>query len=838
MISTAKLKSGSSGACIGYMLGDKLKKDQRVRVVAYEGFALSRLKIAEIESIPSTAAEKTAHKKAVWQIANNLSKVFDARTALADYRVNNPLEDYVVSFVNEERERLRRPPTMEERKQYGLPKLKEGEADERPLERIILEEFLAKIGVHGEIEKRLRRKGKDGKKYTVKQNIQREAMFLAVAHDGTAHPHLHVLTARPDANGVVNDTRNERRRILSTINKLSKKYNLSMKLEGYEVDQEKTNEGYAAKIQARDNALWALETATDHEEFERILCEGMTGVIPSWKVHSETGKEYGILFTKIDRHGKEHTWSGSQLDRALSYGKVEAALARNLAARKEQEKAARAIEERRLAAEKIAREPETFVIHSGSDATLFSNRPYPLPNNIKLLHEAARTILAYRTWGAKINSNTPNEFVDNAVYGQRFGTVSFDIEKARFVGKDRSDGMLENPDEVIHFFSHDGQALDLFTPGFWTEWHRQLGNVREELARKEAYAAEVKRKENEERNDMIAGYNSIVPPIWDNLKALRSSSYQLYKEAKDAGLTLSAETDEKYRERTGAWNEYDELRRQANNTKVAKEIIKFLGGALACLNPIVGFTAAFLAAIVLDIKQTSIRSRQKQLLDRVDSVRRDLTTLKQKKAALNIVKQERLQQYLDAKNMYQEYQDGLKAIDSDVTAINSALQAAAREDYIRQYVSSEDAKNLIADINGQFVERHYSLVPGPLLKTEKGMRWILYTEGFRDPNSFNRILYHQQEPAPQDYGESYIDFSYNEKGELVGSVECDPKDNYKSGLSGQVNIKTGESSVARRTFCGSREEEKARKQKIKDTYDRFTDAEKKPKKNTGPKPGH
>ena len=562
MIATAKHKSGSSGSCLGYMLGDKLKKDQQVRVIAYEGFALSRLKIAEIESVPSTKEEKKAHKKAVWQIANNLSKVFDARTALADYRVNDPLEDYVVSFVNDERERLRRKPTQEERKQYGLPKLEEGKTDERPLERIVLEEFLAEIGVHGEIEKRRRRKGKDGKKYTVKQNVHREAMFLAVAHDGTAHPHLHVLTARPDADGLVNDTGHEYRRILATVQKLSKKYNLAMKLENYEVDLEKTNEGYAAKIQARDNGLWALETATSHEELARILNEGMTGVIPTWKVHSETGKEYGILFTKIDRNGNEHTWSGSQLDRRLSYGQVEAALARNLAARQAQEavnaedeaaqqapqarnphqEAARtedavltrkaqqeaaqqapqtenphqdAVLTRkaqqkalqtenpkqeaahaegavliknstqealtRRVAERLSTLPETFVIHGDSDATLYTNRPDSMKAD--MLHEAARSILKYYTWGANVRCNQPKEFVDNAVDGKVFGTVKFDLGKARFIGEDRPSGMLENPDEVIQFVDHNGMALEIITPEFWDYWRLQLTNLKNWLAR-------------------------------------------------------------------------------------------------------------------------------------------------------------------------------------------------------------------------------------------------------------------------------------------------------------------------------------------------------------------
>lgn len=538
MIAKEKHKS-LSGSSLGYMLGVMLEKDQQVRIVGYNGFALSRMKIAELERIPTSKEEKKEHKLEVWKIANDLSKIFDARAALADYRVNDPFEDYIISFTDGERDRLRCIPTVEEREVYGLPKLTDGEIDERPLERIILEEFLARIGVHGKIEKTLRRK-QDGKKYTTKKTVIRDAMYMAAAHDGTAHPHLHVFTARPDADGKVNDTRMERRRIVNATRELSKKYHLSLKLEGYEVDLEKTNEGYAAKNWARDNALWALETATSHEEFARKLNEGMTGVIPSWKVHSETGKEYGILFTKIDKRGNEHTWSGSQLDRRLSYGKVEEALARNLAERKAQEEADRqkAEAEAKAAAEKAAEE-----------------------------------------------------------------------------------------------------------------------------ARIAALAAE--------------------------------------------------------------------------------------------------------------------KAAQK--------------------------------------------------------AQEEAARAAEEKDFIRRYVESDQAKGLLDFVNSGFDETHYSLVPGPLVETKTGMRLVLYTDGYRSPDDHNRILYHQHGSAPQDYGESYIDFSIDERGNLIAAIESDPTNRYTRGLTGKVNITTGEGTITIRKYRGSEKDEYCRLQERAN----FTDAEnkQKPRRNTsyGPK---
>ena len=476
MIATAKHKSGSSGSCLGYMLGDMLEKDQQVRVIGYNGFALSHVKIEELEKVPTTDEERKEHKTKVWKIADSLSRIFDARAALADNRVNDPFEDYVISCTDGERERLRRVPTAEERKEYKMKELKDGETDDRTLEQILLDEFLAKIGVHGKIEKKLRRKSKkDGKKYTVKEIVEREAMFMAVAHDGTAHPHMHVLTARPDADGKVNDTRNERHRIAATVQALSKKYNLSLKLEGYEVDLEKTNEGYATRVRMREAVKEACQTASSHEELYDLLAE--KDVTPTWWVDADTAEDCGMTFTMKDKRGKKHTFSGTQLDRScLTYSQVEAALARNLAA-------ARAIEERRLAAEKIAREPETFVIHNNMDASLYSYRPDRNPEDkgmairLAMLHEAARSILKYYTWGAVVRYN-PNEFIEAAVNGKQFGTVRFDMKKARFVDEDSYEGMLENPDEVIQFTDHKGQDLDLFTSEFWNYWRQQLSALK------------------------------------------------------------------------------------------------------------------------------------------------------------------------------------------------------------------------------------------------------------------------------------------------------------------------------------------------------------------------
>ena len=684
MIATAKHKSGSSGSCLGYMLGDMLEKDQQVRVIGYNGFALSHVKIEELEKVPTTDEERKEHKTKVWKIADSLSRIFDARAALADNRVNDPFEDYVISCTDGERERLRRVPTAEERKEYKMKELKDGETDDRTLEQILLDEFLAKIGVHGKIEKKLRRKSKkDGKKYTVKEIVEREAMFMAVAHDGTAHPHMHVLTARPDADGKVNDTRNERHRIAATVQALSKKYNLSLKLEGYEVDLEKTNEGYATRVRMRDAVKEACQTASSHEELYDLLAE--KDVTPTWWVDADTAEDCGMTFTMKDKRGKKHTFSGTQLDRScLTYSQVEAALARNLAARKAQEEAAQ---------------------------------------------------------------------------------------------------------EAVQ----------------------------------------------QEQKDILDGYRSAVLPVGNQIYDLKKSANELYKESKESGIAVSAATADVYKQLTATWKLNDECNRQIRETKKRSDAVKAICGILTCVNPIVGLTVMLLASIAGDIRKSNLLAQKKRLLVKVESLRGELTALEKEKAALTIEKQERLQRYLDAKRMYQEYRDGLQTVDREVVAIKGDIRVAEDKEFIREYVKSDKSKRLVNFVNGHFSETHYSLVPGPLVETEKGMRLVLYTDGFR---STSGALYHQHEPGPQDHGESYIDFSVDAQGHLIAAIECDPTDYYSYGISGKIDLVTMEGSIARRNFRGSREEEKARKQKIKDNYDRFTDAEKKPKKNNGPKPGH
>ena len=626
MITASKRIHGTSGDSLRYMLGGDAK-DQKVRVVAYNGFELSRKMVAEIETIPDRNGI-VAHKKAVNKIANNLAKVFDARAKLADDRVKDAFQRYIISFVSKERERLRQVPSKDELFGFGMR-----ENETRTLERIISDELLERIGVHGEIEVTLRRKGEDGKKTNVKKTVHREAMYLAVAHDGTAHPHLHILAARTDANGKCNDTRNEYRRIKKAIDDIARRYKLEMKLdEGYEPDRKKVNEGYAAKLDLRDKVKEVLSKATGEKDLKDMLQAG--GINMTLKAHSGNGKSYGVVFTIRDKKGKLHHYSGSQLDRGLTYARIV----------------------KRLAANKAR------------------------------------------------------------------------VEKAR-------------------------------------------------------------------QNDY-----KLVAPFIKDLAAIKNNAYLLYEETKKSHIQICSETTDIYVNLKKNWSEFKQLTDECKGAEADAITTATIGGMLMLLNPLLGLVALFLGMITDDIRRAQQSEHKMLLLSHIETERTKIKALEEQKARLKAEKSSRLQGYLNAKNMYNDYRDGLKRTDDNIAAIKKDLE---KRKVIQSYIDSDEAKELLSRINNAFnpFSSYYHLVPGRLLNTASGLRWELYTDGHTDGND----LFNQRDPAPQDYGKSYVDFTFNERGEVIAAVECDNTNYYSKGVSGLFNLHTGKGELRQRQYAGSKE---------------------------------
>lgn len=445
-------KSDVSGNILGYDLGDKKNKDQKIQILASEGVFLDPEDVDRLNDNWTDDASKKEFKKLSREVANDLSQQFSVMASMSE-RVKFTTGHVALSFSPADAKLL-----AEKDEDFKIQ---------------IAKEYMEQMGIT-------------------------DTQWVFTWHLDTRCPHGHIAYNRVRSDGTVIDGKNERYRSQKVSEKISRKYGFAL---GGEVERnlDALCDKRKAYAQMRLLALEALSESCSIDEYEANLRRRGVELRASGGGYSYSTKS-----------GK-YPAKGSKLDRkALSYDAVTATIKQNLAARQAQkdadrqkaeteakaaekaaqdsvkqaqEEAARVAEERRLAAEAIAREPETFVIHHDMAASLYSSRPKAEHSAMAVIHEAIRAILKYRTWGADIRHEEPKEFIEKAVNGQLFGTVKIDAGKARIIGNELS-GMIENPDEVIYFTDHKGQALDLFTTAFWDFWHQQLEAVRRNLSQR------------------------------------------------------------------------------------------------------------------------------------------------------------------------------------------------------------------------------------------------------------------------------------------------------------------------------------------------------------------
>ena len=170
--------------------------------------------------------------------------------------------------------------------------------------------------------------------------------------------------------------------------------------------------------------------------------------------------------------------------------------------------------------------------------------------------------------------------------------------------------------------------------------------------------------------DMIAGYNSILPPMCKPGKAslisVRNKTFQLMKAVDEAKIVVNAETRSKFVELKNTWDDFFRLNQERQSVKNYTGVAKAIGGMLMLLNPLMGLTVMFLAKVANDIRQSEIKAQKKQLLSKVESIRQEISQLQEQKAQLTIEKKELLQEYLDAKQMLKEYNEGLETVDKTI----------------------------------------------------------------------------------------------------------------------------------------------------------------------------
>lgn len=715
MISIAKHMSNSSASSISYMLGGLMKKNQIVRVVGYNGFGLSRLSIAEIERVPTGEEDRIEHKNSIWKITNKISKIFDNRASLADYRVEKPFESFIVSCTQGERKRLRNVPTPEERKAFGLEV-----NEERPLERIILEEFLEGVGVHGDIEKRIR-KVVDGKRTTTKQTVHREAMFLAVAHDGTRHPHFHILTARPDEHGKVNDTGFEHRRIVTLVRKLSKKYNLSLKLENYKDEVAEVNEGYARQIIMRDAAMKVLTIACSYEEMDTLLARD--SIKTELKKHPKTGDEFGIIFIYTDSKGKEHKYSGSQLHRSLSYGNIRATLARN---QREQQKEARRAAEAKVSAIqricpvviKVLKESCSFVEYKakldefGITAERMLSRS--ADNNLMLYYtftsdnvlvkgeeldegltiDNIEAMLAQNRRERQQKENVIHKIRSEAIEALK-DSCTFDEYKAKL-------DKLGITAERMLSRSADGNLMPYYT--FTSDNVLVKGeDLGEELKRDniEAMFAKNLEKRQEYSNRIYSIYYNIIRPLGNRIMEIWESIFHLLNDAQANNVPISGKTHNLHLTSNELLKNRSELiKGLADKSLIDKG--KTIAEVLMRQNLWINSAVKLLAQVAADIGKAGIEQKT-ALVGNIEKIQSEIVALERQKEQLTEDSIKPIRRYLVVNDCYNEYSQSRATINDAINSIQSDIKKAKEKEREQTNVKREKpTKTVVLEYNEGF----------------------------------------------------------------------------------------------------------------------------------------
>ena len=263
-----------SGCVLGYDLGDKKSKDQRIRILDYEGVFMDPLQIERLNENWTDNASKKEFKKLSRAVANDLSKQFDSHSKRND-RVEYTTGHIALSFSPLDREKL---------------------TDFLKIE--IAREYMERMGIT-------------------------DTQWVLTEHFETNAPHLHIAYNRVKFDRTSIDRSFERIRSMKISHELSEKYGLTPAGET-ERKRSSLHPGQQVYNQIREQTLEVLEYCLSLSEFEADLAD--RGIFLQKSRHSD-GKIYGLSYSVFD--GAFAT-KGSKLDRGkLSFKGVMGCIEKN-----------------------------------------------------------------------------------------------------------------------------------------------------------------------------------------------------------------------------------------------------------------------------------------------------------------------------------------------------------------------------------------------------------------------------------------------------------------------------------------------------------------------------
>lgn len=161
------------------------------------------------------------------------------------------------------------------------------------------------------------------KEYMEQMGIK-DTQYILVRHFDNGNPHVHLVYNRIDNNGRVISDKNDRYRNEAVCKKLKNKYGLTYGRGKDKVKQQKLRGKDKTKYQVHDAVKNALSKSTNWTDFEKLLKEKDVILLFKYK-SNDPNIIQGISFTKGDV-----TFKGSDIDRSLSYSKLETKLQENV----------------------------------------------------------------------------------------------------------------------------------------------------------------------------------------------------------------------------------------------------------------------------------------------------------------------------------------------------------------------------------------------------------------------------------------------------------------------------------------------------------------------------
>ena len=227
-------------------------------------------------------------------------------------------------------------------------------------------------------------------------------------------------------------------------------------------------------------------------------------------------------------------------------------------------------------------------------------------------------------------------------------------------------------------------------------------------------AREVQRKaaqqEQNKMKELRAAYSQMVPTI-QGLHNAVNDTFQLYNDTKQAGIAIGTETSRKYGELRQSWKEFRQLNADRQKASDAGTVIKAIGGMLMFLNPIAGLVAMAIGKIATDIRISEIKSEKKSLLAKIEGLKSDIDALQQQKAQIKIEKQERLKDYLQAKDARNEFREGMEIIKSEIQQLKEQTKPKIAFDFkaAAQRISTPTTTSLYGSSNVVKSESRFDL---------------------------------------------------------------------------------------------------------------------------------